>query len=190
MKKSILPILAGLAGILAFFLFSGLECNNKDPEDPNTHCLYFRSFKITWRPTPIDNLDRALEPAEHYAGITGNLRNYIYRPNGKIEKVCTGEAVVFDFLVEIKEEFKDDFVVLGYIEGRGDAGYVNNWQHSTANEVYTSYSSTTLPGSTSKVEEVLDISILVGYVGNSEYPDQVFNNVINRIQIDWAYTEY
>jgi len=37
MKKSILPTLAGFACIIAFFLFSGLECNNEEdpkPDDP------------------------------------------------------------------------------------------------------------------------------------------------------------
>lgn len=182
--------LLSLVCIFVFLLFSGLECNNEDPPDQNPHCLYFRSYKITWRPTPIDNLDRPLNPSEHYSGETGNLSTYIYRPDGNIKKVCTGEAVIVDFLVEIKEEFKDDFILFGYIDGRGEVGYVNNWKYSTISEVYTATSSTTFEGQSSASEEQFEISFLLGYAGSSEYPDQVVQNTINRIQIDWTFTEY
>jgi len=190
MKKSILPTLAGFACIIAFFLFSGLECNTEEVEDPNPHCQYFRSYKITWRPTPIDNYDQPLNTIDHSLGYTGDMYAYTYYPFGDIKKVCTGEAAFVDFQVEIKEEFQDDIVILGNIDYRGNSGYVSNWKYTTAGGVYSANSNTTLHGDSDSAEGTMKISLLLGYTGSSEFPDVVMQNAIVMIKMDWAFTEY
>jgi len=192
MKKSILPTLVGFACIIAFFLFSGLECNDKDPVDPGTHCLYFRSYKITWRPTPVDNLDRALSPGQHANDMIGSIQYYSYYLDGLIDKVCMKEATIVDFRVEIKEEFKNEIIVMGNVEHNDINFDVNNWNYSTANGIYHVSGSVTINGDPTGEETRMTCGfvIAVNVHTDLETTSAFFNNVVNMIQLDWAYTEY
>ena len=193
MKKSILPTLAGLACIVAFFLFSGLECNDKDPEDPATHCLNFRSYQITWRPTPIDPLDRSLNPAEHFDGYWDDITvSYTYRLDDPIENISRKEAIVLDIYIEIKEEFADEFSVRGYVELSSGRTHVTNWNTSSIGGIKYASGGITIAGDPESEKTTFNcaVQIVVKFHSDEQTTHNFFNNTVNKIMLDWAYNEY
>jgi|TARA_B100001971_G_C18059614_1_gene467220 hypothetical protein len=173
-----------------FLLFSGLECNEKN--DPEGECLYFRSFKIAWKDTPVDPLDRPLNPEEHIIQVADNYYWFNYKPSDYIEKVCMKEATIVTFIIKVKEEFYQQFAT-DHTLVYDNFGFQDiDWSNSTSNGIFTSVGSKTIDGNPAGGETNMElgISVVLQNQGDATSTIEFYKNAVVEVVIDWAYTEY
>lgn len=178
--------------VLAFLLFSGVECNESD--DPK--CSAFKSEIITWRPTPIAQTDQLLNPVNHYQGLVGTGHACLYWYQSHYFVLCRDEAVIFSMTVEMKEEHKDKVYSLGgFIEfPKGKTAGVDNFTYDTNNGVYTVTGELTVSGNSDHFPD--DGEVIFACVVTMSLEQQTdiesthafFNNVVHAIKINYAYT--
>lgn len=190
-KLNSFPLVA-VGCLLTLFLFTGVECNEDDPNNPaEPHCLNFRSYKVTWRPTPIDNMDRPLTPKEHFldGGLGKALFSYQIKEYGSI--VCLKEATVVDFYITIETEFFNEFLFIDEIKLNGKEHDVE-WTYSESGELTSAHAGITIGGEQEGTSGGYSLAVLfyAPFRPDIESTYAFVNNVVHEITIDWAYTEW
>lgn len=189
-----------LACIFVFLLFAGLECNNNS-EDPNSDCIVFKNHKLTWRPIPVDDSDQPLNPSENFIGLGGDNNQYClyWFTKYNIEGVCLREAIIITITIEIKEEYKDYFSTLGgafrwWLDGNSTSHdkLIEDFTYNTSGGIYTAIGKHTMSGDANAVTGGSFLCRALVYMHTQtdiETTNDVLNNAVISITLDWAYTE-
>ncbi|MAE08107.1 MAG: hypothetical protein CL661_05035 [Bacteroidetes bacterium] len=175
--------------LVVFLLFSGLECNNKK-DDPEGECNRFRSMKVAWKATPVNPLDRPINPESHM-GPPGQGEFY-YSLDDDIENVCTKEITVVVFTIKITSHWSHAISYKAFVH-LGSQSFESeiNWNSTFSDGIQTNIGSITIPAKVEGGEATLNME--VDLIILDSYYDiilQVANEGFVEIEMDFAFTEY
>jgi hypothetical protein len=170
-----------------------VECND-DNNKNEPKCDAFQNQQETWRPTPVDENDIALNPSNHFLGHVGTENACMYKYESNALVVCLKEAIIYTMYIEVKEEYKDKIYSLsGYVTFISQETIpIKDITYSTNNGVYLITGKLTIPGNTYSNEGGGEVISCVAQVAIDLHTDTpttngVFNDMINRITVDYAY---
>ena len=190
MKSFSSSSLLGIICIIAFFLFACLECNNNEQEN----CQNFFSKTKTWRPTPVDDSDLALKPADYFQALTGDGK-YCFYWYPAYFNACPREAIILTITLEIKEDninYLERFYGFVDISIENRIISIEDFTSTTSNGITTMTGKLTISGN-EEYDQGLSTSmrLVAGIFMHTQTDAQTTHNVLNNsvksITLDWAY---
>jgi len=191
-KLNSFPVVAVLCSLI-FLLFAGVECNETEPENQDAKCQQYRSLKVTWLHNPNEQGERLLDPASHVTSSNSVGVQFTYNVKVTEKVLCLREITAVDFYVTVK---KDDTYesTIGATIILGDEPHLPVWDQSGDDERRYFHAGETVSGDPNgtNVNYELLITVTIYKNGDEETFEivEVFDNLYEKIQIDWFFYEW